>query len=262
MYCILEHLSTKLGDNFRDREFPHRREGSYSFHPTLCQTSMADQALQCHVMSCYVTLYLVMHSFDLTFCQTSMANQVLQCHVMSRHVTLHSAMYSFDPTLCQTFMTNWTKQSCCHVTSHSVLTSYYPPSFKSSNGNQTVMSHHVTPHLMLHSFDIHPLVNHPRQTKPSCPISCHVMSRLTRSCILLYPDPCQTSKANQTELCAELLNFVADNGDAKYCDRSFASCHVNNTNDLHDRTGDVWGNCYCDHLCKEIGDCCVDYDEW
>ena len=30
------------------------------------------------------------------------------------------------------------------------------------------MSRHVTPHSLLHSFYIQPLVKHPRQTKPSC----------------------------------------------------------------------------------------------
>ena len=90
-------------------------------------------------------------------------------------------------------------------------------------------------------------------------MSCHASLGLA---FYLYPDPCQTSKADKTELCEELLNFVADNGDAKYCDQFVASCHVNNTGYLRVRTHDLWGNCYCDHLCKEIGDCCVDYDEW
>ena len=77
------------------------------------------------------------------------------------------------------------KTELCHVMSrHSVLTSFYPPPLKSSKADQTGMSRHVTPHSVLHSLYIQPLINHPRQTKPSLLISWHVMSRLTRSCIV------------------------------------------------------------------------------
>ena len=77
---------------------------------SLCQTSTAYQALQCHIMSRHVTLHSVRHSFDPALCQTSMINQFLQCYVMSRHVTSHLVLNSFYPPPFQSFKAN--KLSC------------------------------------------------------------------------------------------------------------------------------------------------------
>ena len=47
----------------------------------------------------------------------------------------------------------------------------------------------------------------------------------------------------------------------KVCNHWRASCHVNITL-RKEREDRLWGYCYCDSLCKTLGDCCVDFDEW
>lgn len=76
--------------------------------------------------------------------------------------------------------------------------------------------------------------------------------------------PCQPLQADQGELCKELQTLTQEHGDNKYC-KLGASCNTN----IHQRGRPVrrkspyrWGECYCDELCEEIGDCCVDYDMW
>ncbi|KAL9962448.1 hypothetical protein ACROYT_G031552 [Oculina patagonica] len=81
-----------------------------------------------------------------------------------------------------------------------------------------------------------------------------------------FAGPCQPFKANQSELCDELQTFVQlDYGAGKFCNDSAASCNLNNSMVLYsfNRTDPFkWETCYCDELCKKIGDCCVDYDMW
>ncbi|KAJ7358866.1 hypothetical protein OS493_020704 [Desmophyllum pertusum] len=72
--------------------------------------------------------------------------------------------------------------------------------------------------------------------------------------------PLSTIPGNQTALCSELQTLVQDYGAKTICNISEASCNPNlhvtrgppNRNDLK------WGTCYCDQLCKVVGDCCVD----
>ncbi|KAL9970702.1 hypothetical protein ACROYT_G023114 [Oculina patagonica] len=79
-----------------------------------------------------------------------------------------------------------------------------------------------------------------------------------------FAGPCQPFKANQSELCDELQNFVQlDDGASKFCNLSLASCSFHTRfSSLNRKDPRRWKNCYCDELCKEIGDCCVDYDMW
>ncbi|KAJ7353740.1 hypothetical protein OS493_032610 [Desmophyllum pertusum] len=79
-----------------------------------------------------------------------------------------------------------------------------------------------------------------------------------------YPGPCQPFQENQTALCSELQTLVQDYGAKKICNKSSASCDPNLYARARPPKRNVpyWGNCYCDQLCKEIGDCCVDYDIW
>ena len=79
----------------------------------------------------------------------------------------------------------------------------------------------------------------------------------------LVSGPCQPFTANQSLLCTEFETLVDANGVGKFCDKSQASCRVNTTfYGPHSRDDRFWGYCYCDEICKGIGDCCVDYDQW
>ena len=81
--------------------------------------------------------------------------------------------------------------------------------------------------------------------------------------LFLLPGPCQPFKASQTELCSEFQTFLLDDDNDHTCNSHRASCnYVNNTRGLLSRKDYLWGYCYCDELCKLVGDCCVDYDEW
>ena len=51
-------------------------------------------------------------------------------------------------------------------------------------------------------------------------------------------------------------------GVGKFCNRYKASCNYNITDGPSDRKMLLWKNCYCDSLCEEMGDCCIDYDKW
>lgn len=77
-----------------------------------------------------------------------------------------------------------------------------------------------------------------------------------------YPGPCQPFQDSQTSLCSEFQTLVQDYGPRSICNDSRTSCYVNVTRTLPSRKDLLWGNCYCDPSCKEIGDCCVDYDKW
>ena len=80
---------------------------------------------------------------------------------------------------------------------------------------------------------------------------------------LRFPGPCQPFKPNQTELCHEFQSLMQrDNVAAQCCNHANASCHLNISRVHLGRKSDVWSHCYCDPICEQIGDCCVDYDTW
>ncbi|KAL9960660.1 hypothetical protein ACROYT_G034146 [Oculina patagonica] len=80
--------------------------------------------------------------------------------------------------------------------------------------------------------------------------------------LTVHQCPCQPFHSNQTALCSEFQTVIQENGPGAVCNSSEASCNVNVTRAPPNRKEGGWGNCYCDPLCKEIGDCCVDYDTW
>lgn len=74
--------------------------------------------------------------------------------------------------------------------------------------------------------------------------------------------PCQPFKSNQSFLCSKFQAMVQGQSRVKkVCNHWRASCHVNITL-RKEREDRLWGYCYCDSLCKTLGDCCVDFDEW
>ncbi|KAJ7381881.1 hypothetical protein OS493_038514 [Desmophyllum pertusum] len=82
--------------------------------------------------------------------------------------------------------------------------------------------------------------------------------------LVTFPGLCQPFQENQTALCSELQTLVQDYGEKKICNTSSASCDPDAQFPPYrpNRNDSDWGLCYCDQLCKEIGDCCVDYDIW
>ncbi|KAJ7380756.1 hypothetical protein OS493_007133 [Desmophyllum pertusum] len=81
---------------------------------------------------------------------------------------------------------------------------------------------------------------------------------------LMCPGPCQPFHLHHTKLCRELQTFVQDEGVGKFCNLTRASCNLNvsTRGPLSRKDAFKWSDCYCDELCEEIGDCCVDYYEW
>ena len=78
----------------------------------------------------------------------------------------------------------------------------------------------------------------------------------------LFPGPCQLFKKKQSKLCSEMQKLEQKYGVGKFCNRYKASCNYNITDGPSDRKMLLWKNCYCDSLCEEMGDCCIDYDKW
>ena len=78
----------------------------------------------------------------------------------------------------------------------------------------------------------------------------------------LFPGPCQLFKKKQSKLCSEMQKLEQKYGVGKFCNRYKASCNYNITDGPSDRKMLLWKNCYCDSLCEEMGDCCIDYEKW